>query len=175
MKRCPQCGQTYTESDINFCLNDGELLSRLSEPPAAGGYIESEPPPTVMMDRSRVTDQTNWPTALPPVLYQSPTPTYVNPATGFPQYSMSQDQTLPTIALALGLGAVVMICCHGGIWLGVPAAIVGFLGMRNADNDSARYGGRGLAIAGMILGIVTFLISMVILIVSIGVNTANSL
>jgi hypothetical protein len=50
-----------------------------------------------------------------------------------------------------------MICCYGGLWLGLPAAIVGYIGMRNADSDPTRYGGRGLAIGGMVAGIITFL------------------
>ena len=54
-----------------------------------------------------------------------------------------------------------MICCYGGIWLGLPAAVVGFLGMRNADNDNSRYSGRGMAIGGMVLGIISFLTSII--------------
>ena len=52
------------------------------------------------------------------------------------------------------------MCCYGGIWLGVPAAVLGFLGMKNADRDPGRYEGRGLAIAGMVLGGVSLLASV---------------
>lgn len=162
MKRCPRCGQTYTDSDINFCLNDGELLSRLSDEPPT--LFKDDAPPTVMMDRSRVTNQTNWQTAAPPAIYQSPQQP-VSPGFGtLNRFAKSTDQTLPTIAFALGLASLVLVCCYGGIWLGLPAAIVGFLGLRNADSDPERYGGRGLAIGGMVLGIVTFLMSIVFII-----------
>jgi hypothetical protein len=56
------------------------------------------------------------------------------------------------------------------LWLGVPAAIVGFMGMRNTDRDPARYGGRGLAIAGMVIGIITFVISMLLLVLGVAGN-----
>jgi hypothetical protein len=63
--------------------------------------------------------------------------------------------------MILGICAAFMVCCWGGVWLGIPAAVVGFLGMRNAESDPTRYAGRGMAIAGMVLGIITFLASIV--------------
>jgi hypothetical protein len=36
------------------------------------------------------------------------------------------------------------------------------MAMRNSDKDPGRYGGRGMAIIGMVLGVVTFLASMMI-------------
>jgi hypothetical protein len=57
-----------------------------------------------------------------------------------------------------------MVCCAGGIWLGVPAAVLGFLGLRNAENNPMRYSGRGMAIGGIVLGIITFLASVLFII-----------
>ena len=166
MKQCPLCRQTYTDSAINFCLNDGELLSYLSEDPPPTLFSDKplptqfadDAPPTLLMNKARVTYQTNWQSSSPQEGWQSPV--QYNPQ-GFSRYAASQDQTLATISFVLGLASLVMVCCFGGIWLGLPAAIVGFLGMRNAENDPDRYGGRGLAVAGMVIGIVTFLISIV--------------
>ncbi|HTK25391.1 MAG TPA: DUF4190 domain-containing protein [Pyrinomonadaceae bacterium] len=145
MKRCPRCNQTYTDDDLNFCLNDGELLTSFNDAP-----------PTVFMDPPRVTDQTGWQSAPPPAPWQSPQNMQSTPF-GTPAFVQSRDQTLPTIALVLGILSVLMICCYGGLWLGLPAAVVGFLGMKNADSDPTRYGGRGMAIGGLVLGIVSFL------------------
>jgi hypothetical protein len=171
MKRCPKCGQGYTESDINFCLNDGELLMQYTPDEPKTILADDVPtrfaddsPPTVMMDPGRMTNQTSWPQSSPPAAWQSSTPAMQNQGFGVGGFTMAQDKTLPTIALVLGVGSAIMVCCYGGIWLGVPAAIVGFIGMRNADSDPTRYSGRGLAVGGMVLGIVTFLISMVILV-----------
>jgi hypothetical protein len=157
MKQCPRCRQTYSDDGLNFCLNDGELLTGFAQEPSSPRYDDS---PTVVLDQSRVTNPTNWANAgSPPAAWQpqgmqgTPFATHVAGA--------KKDQTLPTISLVLGILSVVMICCYGGIWLGVPAAVVGFLGMRNADSDPGRYGGRGMAIGGLVLGTVSFLISVV--------------
>ena len=167
MKQCPRCGQTYTDTAINFCLNDGELLSYLSDDPPKTLFSGDVPPtgfaddapPTLLMNKARVTNQ-NWQPSGPPVPWQNQAPHYPNELQGLAQYAKSQDQTLPGVSLGLGIASLVMICCFGGIWLGIPAAIVGFLGMRNADKDPAQYGGRGMAVAGMVMGIVTCLIAI---------------
>ena len=69
--------------------------------------------------------------------------------------------------MILGILSLALICCYGGIWMGLPAAILGFLGMRNADNDPSRYGGRGMAIAGMVMGVVSLLSSIVVAFIAI--------
>ncbi|HSI88676.1 MAG TPA: DUF4190 domain-containing protein [Pyrinomonadaceae bacterium] len=160
MKRCPQCGQTYTDNDINFCLNDGELLSRTS---AGSGSAFDDPPPTVMMDPPRATGRFEGATT-PLSPYQPPGPIFGAPGTGMASFPRTPDQSLPIVAIALGVASLVFVCCYGGIWLGLPAAIVGFLGMRNADKDPERYAGRGLAIAGIVLGIISFILTFMIFI-----------
>lgn len=59
------------------------------------------------------------------------------------------NQTLPIISLVLG---IVSICCYISPLTGIAALITGFLGMKNANNDPSQFGGKGLAIAGMITG-----------------------
>ena len=61
----------------------------------------------------------------------------------------SINQTLPIISLVLG---IVSLCCYIG-WITGPAALItGYLGLKNLNRDPATYGGKPLAIAGMILG-----------------------
>lgn len=170
MKRCPRCGQGYTDSSINFCLNDGELLAHYPDDEPRTLFADEPPtrfaddsPPTAVMDRSRITSPTNWPQSSPPAPWQSPMPVQQNPIFGGAGYIGQRDQTLPTVALVLGIASVLFVCCYGGIWLGIPAAVVGFIGMRNADSDPVRYGGRGMALGGMVVGIVMFLASLVFL------------
>lgn len=154
MKQCPRCQKTYEDPSLNFCLEDGELLMAL----APGRYADDSPP-TVILDQARVTNPASWPSnqpSAPPVRYQNPQPMFQNQ-----QYVAARDQTLPTISLILGICSLLLVCCYGGIWLGLPAAVVGFIGMRNADSDGSRYGGRGLAIGGMVLGVITFLASLI--------------
>ena len=164
MKQCPKCNKIYTDANLNFCLNDGELLTQTYAEPPPGSYID-EPPPTVMMNDARVTSPSNWPQSQQsaPIGQWQPQQILQNQPYVSPGFRVSRDQTLPTISLVLGILSLLLVCCYGGIWLGVPAAIIGFLGMRNADSDSQRYGGRGLAIAGMVLGTVSFFSVIVII------------
>lgn len=174
MKRCPKCGQTYSEPDLNFCLNDGELLLQSQE--SGSGRDPSRPfvddaPPTIMMNNPRATNPTGWAGGSSPAPYQQNTaPAYQPPQFGMAQMPRSLDQVLPTVSLVLGVSSLIFVCCYGGLWLGLPAAIVGFMGMRNADRDPTRYGGRGLAIAGLILGIITFILSILFLVLGIAGN-----
>lgn len=165
MKQCPKCFHTYTDVNLNFCLEDGEMLTAFASEPPPARYADD--PPTMVMDPSRVTNPSNWPNTPPASGWQQQSPVpyqqqgVQNNQFGTPAFVQKADQTLPTVSLALGIISVVLICCYGGIWLGLPAAIVGFLGMRNADADPTRYGGRGMAIAGIVLGVISFLSAMI--------------
>ncbi len=162
MKQCPRCNQTYSDDQLNFCLEDGELLTAYTREPTPARYAD-DPPPTVMLNDARITNPTNWPaSSAPPAKWQAPKPQLQNQPFGSPGFASSPDQTLPTIAMVLGILSLPMFCCWGGLWLGLPAAIIGFLGMSNTDKDPARYGGRGMAIAGMVLGVVSMLLTVLL-------------
>ena len=162
MKRCLKCGQTYIDETLNYCLNDGEMLVRDTgyEPPPT--QFADDTPPTLVMNQPRVTNPIDWgQSSLAQQQYGMPQAQ--NDQYGVPGYA-PKDQTLPTVSLALGIISILLVCCAGGIWLGLPAAIVGFIALKNTDNNPVKYGGRGMAIAGMVIGIVTFLASVFFLI-----------
>src|SRR5687768_17571921 len=143
MKTCLRCGHVYSDDTLNFCLNDGELLVEKTgyEPPPT--QFADDSPPTLLMNQPRVTNPIDWAGSAPARWQgQSPIPLAQYGAAG---YGASLNQTLPMVSLIMGIISVPMVCCAGGIWLGLPAAIVGFMGMRNAENDPSRYGGRGMA------------------------------
>jgi len=170
MKQCPRCRQTYVDEQLNYCLEDGEPLTDLTREPAPGRYSNEPPParyvddapPTVMLNESRVTNPAAWPQASPAVWQQQGNEDMQQrpPFAAMP-FGRSMDTTLPKISLILGIASIVLACCYGGIWLGLPAAVLGYLGMRNADTDPGRYSGRGLAIGGMVLGGISFLASII--------------
>jgi hypothetical protein len=168
MKVCPRCNHTYTDDGLNFCLADGELLMNyVNEAPT---QIFNDPAPTIFMDASRATNpnHSTWPIDQPPqplAPWQTQPQGLMNPPYG--ARAPSRDQTMPIISLVLGILAFLLACCAGGLWLGLPAAIVGYMGMKNADADPAKYDGRGMAIAGMVLGIVSFLCTVVYLLINI--------
>jgi hypothetical protein len=72
-----------------------------------------------------------------------------------PAAMAGQNQTLPIVSLVFG---ILSVCCYVGPLTGIVALITGYLGMKNANNDPAQYGGKGLAIAGMITGGIFFAI-----------------
>jgi len=157
MKICPACQQTYDDDYLNFCLTDGATLNHAPKDDA---------PPTVYMDRARTTNEMNWRnTNTPPV--SAPMSPWQNPSMQQPDqkqmysppFARGQDQTLPIISLVLGILSVV-VCCYGGIPFGIPALITGYLGFNNANNNPQQYGGRELALAGMVVGGVGFLITL---------------
>lgn len=59
-----------------------------------------------------------------------------------------QNQTLAIVSLVLGILGI----CICGVFTGIPAVITGFMAKNKADQNPAEYGGRGLALAGMITG-----------------------
>ncbi len=67
------------------------------------------------------------------------------------------NQTLPIISLVLG---IVSLCCYISPITGIAALITGYLGIKNINNDPNQYGGKGLAIAGMITGGVFLLVGL---------------
>ena len=170
MKQCPRCRQTYSDDELNFCLNDGELLTTgvSSEPPPTifGGQNPpaADEPATILMDKSRVTNPTGWQPGGGPVQpWQQQAPIFGQPmGYGFPR---GADQTLATISLVLGIISLVAVCCYGGLWLGIPAAGIGFVALRNINSNPSQYGGRGLAIGGIVMGIVTAIITTIHIIV----------
>lgn len=49
MKICPKCGKTYSDASLNFCLDDGTVLSQ------PGPTFDSSLPETVMINQPRQT------------------------------------------------------------------------------------------------------------------------
>lgn len=71
-----------------------------------------------------------------------------------------QNQTLGIITLILGI--VGLLCL--GFLTGVPALVTGFMTLQNVKKDPATYGGKVLAIIGMVLGALGTLWSVLYLI-----------
>ena len=163
MKICPVCKETYNDSEQNFCLNDGAALEM---------FGSNDAPPTLFMDPPRITDP-NWQSS-EPSNRQNPEPVsqwrneanLQNHSYAPPMMAMKQDQTLPTVSLILGILGFVLFC-YCGVPFGIAALITGYLGMNNANNDPTKYGGRGMAIAGLILGTVSVLSSIIFIVFAI--------
>ncbi len=67
------------------------------------------------------------------------------------------NQTMAITALVLGIVG----CCFMGPLTGIPAAIVGGLAMKKIKDEPTVYGGNGMALAGLILGIIATLAGII--------------
>lgn len=171
MKRCPKCGQTYTDKDLNFCFNDGELLSYaaddeprtvLSDRPV----FADDPPPTEFMPSPRVTQETGWnPPSAPPATWQPAPQSVQTPFSQFPT-RVVQNQTLAMVSLGLGIGSMTIgWCCSSGLLLAPAALITGFIALSQIKKDPQVNGGKGFAIGGMITAGVYLAIYLVFIII----------
>ena len=149
MKQCPQCGQTYSDTEINFCLNDGELLRHSVDyaPNARTAFNDS--PPTQILNKSRITNA-DPPPHSPPVRWLGQ---QNYPLQQFAQYPMTMrpNQTLAAVSLGLGIGSLTIgWCCSLGLLLSPAALITGFIALSQIKKDPRANSGRGLAIGGIV-------------------------
>ena len=134
------------------------------EPPPAPSFAEPEPvheePLLNPFDQpqSAAMAQAEWtPPPAPDQSWQNQPIGQNTPFQPPPAGSSGLNQTLPIVSLVFGL---VSLCCYISPLTGLVALITGFLGMRNANNDPQHFGGKGLAIAGMITGGIFWLIGL---------------
>lgn len=73
-----------------------------------------------------------------------------------------QNQTLAIVSLVLGL---LSIPCCGFIIFGIGALVTGFMAKSKAEQNPNEYGGRGLALGGIIIGGITIILGIILNIV----------
>jgi|GEM_PF-2565781 len=88
------------------------------------------------------------------------------PQPSLPSFASSaqKNQTLAMVSLGLGVLSIILSIFAVGFIIGIAAIITGYMAKNKADSQSQIYGGRGLAIFGMILGGVSLLLSLVIMV-----------
>jgi uncharacterized protein DUF4190 len=89
----------------------------------------------------------------------------------------STNNTKAILALAFGvLGLVVGSLCFGvGFFIGIPAIILGLRARQQIDASGGKQGGRGMATAGLVLGVLScVLIVVVIVLYATGALTFNA-
>lgn len=72
-----------------------------------------------------------------------------------------QNKTLAIVSLVLG---ILSILCCGWFIPGIVAIILGFMAKSKATNDPANYGGRGLALGGIITGVFSVVLGVIVVI-----------
>jgi len=116
MKLCPTCRKTYADDNLNFCLEDGSVLT----------FASNEPPATVMMSQPRPTDPT---AVFPSTSNQGIQSTFGQQA---PQpYSMQQPKKSSKAWLwIVGIVGIILLLCGGGF-----AGLL-FIGMQANQNQA---------------------------------------
>jgi hypothetical protein len=172
MKQCPKCGQTYADRDLNFCYNDGEFLTFMAEEQPtrvherSGRPFADDPPPTEFMGSARVTRETNWSQAQPPQEWQGGQQMVDRSQYPGAPLSVYQSQTLAIVSLGLGVGAMTIgWCCSTGLLLSPAALITGFIAISQINKDPSRYGGKGLAIGGIVAGAIFLALYLLFIII----------
>lgn len=111
MKICPRCQKTYTDDNLNFCLEDGSVLNQMQaqpqQPPQQQQQAPAQPPPTVQMNDPRTNPQAQAPPSQPggqPAWNTAPQPYSMQP----PKKS---SKTWVWVVLILG---ILILVCGGG-------------------------------------------------------------
>lgn len=100
MKICPRCQKTYTDDNLNFCLDDGVVLQQTSG---------NEPSPTVFMNQPRPTD----PPRQSPVNQPTTQPTWNTAPQQFGGPQKKSSKAWIWVLLILGL--VIVVCGAGSV------------------------------------------------------------
>jgi len=159
MKRCPKCNQTFSETWLSFCTQDGTALIEDS-------VSKSEPPPTIMAP------------APPPVSNRNPQGNWNTPSGGFgsgqfsepqpiqsgwqppppPAYIAGPQQGLAVASLVCGIFTVTIgWCCYLGVITGPVAIGLGIYSLNQIKNYPDKFSGKPFAITGIVTGAIYFL------------------
>jgi len=173
MKRCPTCNQEFTDEWLTFCTQDGTSLVEV-------GVEATEPPPTLWRapPMPPSVSPTEQPTLDMPGRYQPPAPLsspkplqsgWTPPPP--PAYPVAPQQSLAIASLVLGIVSITIgWCCSFGILTAPIALVLGIISLVQIKNEPAKYGGKGLAIGGVIMGGLYILVfAAIILLYGIGI------
>jgi len=80
------------------------------------------------------------------------------------------SNTLAIAALICGILSLPVACCCSGLSLplGIAAAVMGGIAISKANAQPALYEGKGLAIGGLVCGLVSIVLSIVLLAIGMG-------
>ncbi|HKO95358.1 MAG TPA: DUF4190 domain-containing protein [Pyrinomonadaceae bacterium] len=157
MKRCPTCNQQFTDEWLTFCTTDGTSLVPVE-------HSREEPPPTIMSMPPSVSpleqptmDMPGAVNVTPPV-YRPPqsSPGAVQPGWKVPPppaYPAATDKNLAIVSLILGIVSMTVgWCCYFGVLTSPVAIGLGLYALSLIKKDPNKYGGKGLAIGGIVAG-----------------------
>ena len=161
MKYCPQCKRQFSEAWLSFCSDDGTPLVQEMTPAADPNWDPQIREPKVQtLDE----EKTQWLPREPPVAggwiapderppmspgaWSPPPPPMAIPRTPAP------NQQLAAASMIVGLAGILLSWCFGPV-PGVVALVLGLVALSQIKKSPEKYGGRGMAIAGIVIGALT--------------------
>lgn len=161
MKYCPQCKRQFSEAWLSFCSDDGTPLVQELTPAADPNWDPQIREPKV---QTRDEEATQWLPREPPVAggwiapderppmspgaWSPPPPPMVIPRTTAP------NQQLAMASMIVGLAGILLSWCFGPV-PGVVALVLGLVALSQIKKSPEKYGGKGMAIAGVVIGSLT--------------------
>jgi hypothetical protein len=167
MKRCPTCNQQFTDEWLTFCTQDGTSLVEIAstnEPPPTIAYAPM--PPSVSPSEQPTLD---FPGGYkPPAIQVAPQ----QPLQGGwqppppPAYASQPQKSLAVLSMVLGIVSMTIgWCCYFGVLTSPIAIGLGIFSLFQIKKDPKQYGGKGMAMAGIITGALYFVfVALIILI-----------
>jgi hypothetical protein len=169
MKRCPTCNQQFTDEWLTFCTQDGTSLVNVpgssNEPPPTIAYPPPMPPSVSPNEQPTLDFPGGY---KPPQVQMAPQPS--NPPVWNPPpplaYGSQPQKSLAVLSMVLGIVSVTIgWCCYFGVLTSPVAIGLGIFSLFQIKKDPAKYGGKGMAIAGIVAGALYFVfVALIILI-----------
>ena len=175
MKHCPTCNANFVDEELAYCTDDGTLLvdsATTVVPESQETRVFPEPPVTRVMSPPSPTDYGlgnaqpvppvppepyRWASEPPPAAAWKPPPPPAYPI------SNQQQQTVAILALVFGIAGITFGWICGGPILGLLAVILGLVALSQIKRDSTKYGGRPMAVGGIVTGGLVLLINLALL------------
>lgn len=188
MKRCPACNQTYADSSLKFCTNDGVTLITMASTSSDLAETIFAPPPSITEEPQlppslHHSESPGWNT--PPAAWNTP-PTYAPPPQSWqapggwqqpspaPQgmtpglgQTRAQAHPLAIISLIAGVLSITLGLICGGPIFGITAIALGLVALTQIKGNPGKYSGKGFAIAGVIIGALWALIFVLMMLLGI--------
>ena len=135
------------------------------DPPAKNRpvFAEPEPPPPSPNPFNQVSAPPAWtpPPAAPEASWQNQPVAQSTPGQPPVAGAGGQNKTLAIVSLVVG---VLSLFCCGWFVPGIIAIVLGFLAKSKADNNPNEYGGRGLALGGIITGVFSLILGIIVVV-----------
>jgi hypothetical protein len=170
MKYCPQCHRQFNEAWLSFCSDDGTPLVQELTPAADPNWD-----PRIREPRVQTPDEqaTQWLPREPPVagawiapderppmnpgVWQPPAPPAMYPRKTAP------SQNIALASMITGIAGVLMASCFGPV-PGIAALVLGLVALSQIKKSPEKYSGKGMAIAGIVIGSLTIVFYILLII-----------